>query len=170
MKTEQTVLSNRPTSPKHNNPNPKPKRQPPPPKSRSSAPKQRTCASRGARAPLTVHLAPDVRDKPARVGVIDDHGMNGGLLMPVAAIYKQKHRPRFCQLWCILPFLSQTPLEGPAQRLKRLFSFGIARSHVLKRPWNHVCCLVTLLVNILRSSLLGDGAPRVKGDEEIGSA
>lgn len=119
-----------------------------------------TCTTRGARAPLTVHLPSDERrDTPARVGVIDDHGTNGSLLMLAGAIYKHKHRLHFFQLWCILAFLFQTLLEGPAHRLKCLFLFGRALSHadMVMEPCLLRCCLIMLLVNTLRSSDPGDG-------------
>lgn len=44
-------------------------------------------------------------------GVIDDYGTTASGIMLAGAIYKQKHGLCLCQLWRILPFLSQTPLE-----------------------------------------------------------
>lgn len=44
-------------------------------------------------------------------GVIDDYGTTASGIMLAEAIYKQKQSLCCCQLQCILPFLSQTPLE-----------------------------------------------------------
>lgn len=150
---------NRPTSSKHSNPNTNPNpnhntNPNPRPTPLKICPLHQTftlhtCTTRGARAPLTVHLPSDERrDTPARVGVIDDHGTNGSLLMLAGAIYKQKHSLHFCQLWCILAFLFQTLFEGPAHWHRCLFLFGRHIEMIMESCLLH-CCLIMLLVNIL---------------------
>lgn len=47
--------------------------------------------------------------------VIDGYGTTASGIMLAGVIYKQKHRLCLCQLQCILPFLSQTPLEKALQ-------------------------------------------------------
>lgn len=61
-----------------------------------------------------VHLPFDERDKPARVGVIDDHGMDVSLITLAGAIYKHKNSRRFCQTLMHITILVLTLLEGPA--------------------------------------------------------
>lgn len=63
---------------------------------------------------LTVHLPYDERDKPAHVGVIDDHGMDVSLITLAGAIYKHKNSRRFCQTLMHITILVLTLLEGPA--------------------------------------------------------
>lgn len=70
-----------------------------------------TCTFGGARAQLTVCLLSGEQEKPACEGVIDDYGTTASGIMLARAIYKQKHGLCLCQLWRILPFLSQTLLE-----------------------------------------------------------
>lgn len=86
----------------------------------------------------TAHCAPSLRWtwQASRVGVIDDHRTDGGLIMPAGTISKQKHRLCFFRLpWCILPVIPH-PVRGPCTSAQMSFFFfflfiGRAHSHIL---------------------------------------
>lgn len=106
---------------------------PPTPTPSSAPPNQSftlcTCTTGGARAPLTVHLPSEGRDKPARGGVIDGRGTDASLITPAGAIYKRKTpSPLRPKPWCVFPFSSQPLSAGPERRLKCHFSLSGERA------------------------------------------
>ena len=91
-------------------------------------------------------------------GVIDDYGTTASGIMLAGAIYKQKHSLCFCQLQRILPFLSQTPLQGALHSGSNVIFYWESTIPHTEMARNHISCSGThnACINILQLTDLRD--------------